>query len=577
MSEFKLSEKKLYKPFSNDLDNFDFLAFLKKILSAEKNFFLVAAIYGVMIALLSLAVPLCVQLLINSVAFSALLQPVAILALILFFLLTFSGILNAAQIYVAEIFQRRFISRIAAEISLQLVHGKRDALEESNLSELTNRFFETTAVQKIVPRFLTETFALALQTTIGLILLACYHPILLLFSLLIVASLFLIWRLSYHKAISTSFYESRRKYDIAAWLEDISRSNDLFKSENGKNYAKFKIDFLTGQYLKERKKHFRQLFSQTISLLALYAVASSILLMIGGWLVIKGQLTMGQLVAAEMILSAILYGISKFGKDFDNFYDLVSACEKLSQFFNIPCEKDRKSKLEDGPIAISLKNISHQFLQRHYYFNLNFASGKNYLIASEGSTIQKLLINFLSALSFPDLGCVEFNGQDISQLDGFHLRSKIVVLNNSPLLEGEIEEYLTFGNQSISKAKINEVLEITGLNAAMTRLGLNLNSRIIPSGWPFSESEKILLKVARALILEPRIIIITEALDMINWQLRQKILRHLTNHQEVTVLYFSSLRNIEVFDECIFIDHEKSFSFKTAAQLEKFEEEVYQK
>jgi len=92
--QFQISNKKLYKPFSNDLNNPNIKFFIKKILGDDKNFFITAVIYGIAIAILSLATPISVQLLINSVAFTALLQPIIILGLLLFFLLSFSAILN---------------------------------------------------------------------------------------------------------------------------------------------------------------------------------------------------------------------------------------------------------------------------------------------------------------------------------------------------------------------------------------------------------------------------------------------------------------------------------------------------
>ena len=118
----------------------------------------------------------------------------------------------------------------------------------------------------------------------------------------------------------------------------------MFKSQNGCDYAKYKVNELTKRYLDDRKKHFKYLLSQTILLLILYAFSSAVLLILGGYLVLKGQLTLGQLVAAELILSSILYSMSQFGGDFENMYDLIAACEKLSSLLNIPTKKEKSGK-----------------------------------------------------------------------------------------------------------------------------------------------------------------------------------------------------------------------------------------
>ena len=169
---------------------------------------------------------------------------------------------------------------------------------------------------------------------------------------------------------------------MAGWLEDIARNNILFKSAIGKNYAIFKTDFLTEQYLKERKAHFSQLFTQFSLMLTLYAVASSLLLIIGGYLVINGQLSIGQLVASELILSTTLYGISELGRDFENFYDIVGACEKLSQFYNIPQENIGLEKIEDNHIDIKFNHVVDSYFGREFKFNFTLKHHKNYIISS---------------------------------------------------------------------------------------------------------------------------------------------------------------------------------------------------
>ena len=138
--QFQISNKKLYKPFSNDLDNPNIKFFIKKILGEDKEFFLTAIVYAVAIAILSLATPISVQLLINSVAFTAMLQPILILGLILFLLLSFSAILNVLQFYISEIFQRKFFARMSADITLATVKARHENFEESNQTEFVNRF-----------------------------------------------------------------------------------------------------------------------------------------------------------------------------------------------------------------------------------------------------------------------------------------------------------------------------------------------------------------------------------------------------------------------------------------------------
>ncbi len=573
MQNFQLSKNKLYKPFSNDLDNCNILEIAKKILTPEKELIIHAIIYGIMISLLGLAVPISVQLLINSLAFTALLQPIITLGIILLILLISSGILSAMQFYALEIFQRKFFSRLTAEITLRIVYAKHSDFEASNQIELANRFFDITTIQKTIPKFITKTFAVLLQTIVGLLIIAFYHPFFLAFSIMIALAIYFICFFYAKKAIRASFYESRRKYDVAAWIEDVARSNVIFKSQIGQNYAKYKSDFLTERYLEERQKHFKSLFSQTILLFALYAISSTFLLIIGGALVLKSQLTLGQLVAAELILSAVLYQISRLGVDFESFYDLLSALEKLSIFYNIPLETKSGLIVEDDKINIAFKNVRDEIFGKNYNFNFDFKSNKSYLVATRHSSTQKIIIELIKGLRFTKHGSLEINGKDIVDLDVFNLRSKIGIIDNSDFLEGSVEEYLTFHNQEISKTQINEVLHLTGFDKILSRFNEGLQLRMIPSGWPFSQSEQLLLKTAKILLTHPKVIIVTEAIDMLHLKMRSQIMNYFNKEHNATVICFSNKRDkIIEYDYYQFIDYDEIKNFNTISELEDYEE-----
>lgn len=330
----KVSSEKFSENSNDRTENLKISPFLKKILFTESSFFWMSAIYGLAISFLSLAVPLSVQFLINSVSFTALIRPIFVLGTVLLILLSFWAALNALQFFVTEIFQSRFFARITSEVTILLLKSKQQNPEKrAKEREIVNRFFETITIQKTIPKFLTKTFATILQGAVGLIVVSFYHPIFFLFSLAIVISLWLIWSHFYKQAVASSFAKSQAKYDIVKCFEGIE-NNDSVNSN-----IEQEINSLTGNYLQDRKSRFRSLFSQVILLLALYVVANVSLLVIGGWLVLKGQLTIGQLVAAELILSALLYNFSQLGRDLENFYDLAASCQKLSKFYNFSIEK----------------------------------------------------------------------------------------------------------------------------------------------------------------------------------------------------------------------------------------------
>ena len=145
-----------------------------------------------------------------------------------------------------------------------------------------------------------------------------------------------LWYAFGDRAIRSALALSKEKYAMAGWLEELGNTSAAdqtpARAEEELRISNDRIE----RYLVAREQYFRPSFRQTLGFFMLYALASAGLLGVGGMLVVNGQLTLGQLVAAELVLSSIFYGMSKLGDYLSHFYDLCAAVEKLSQFLNIP-------------------------------------------------------------------------------------------------------------------------------------------------------------------------------------------------------------------------------------------------
>ena len=153
--------------------------------------------------------------------------------------------------------------------------------------------------------------------------------------LLIVAGLYVLGR----GAVSSGIDESKMKYKLTAWLEDLMRCQRAFKTGGGAEFAVDRANLLTANYLSSRRSHFSILFRQITFVLALQAIAGTVLLGGGGWLVIRGQLSLGQLVAAELIVTTILTSLAKLGKHLEGFYDVVASVDKLGALIDLDVER----------------------------------------------------------------------------------------------------------------------------------------------------------------------------------------------------------------------------------------------
>ena len=161
-------------------------ALFKAILGPEKSFYWLAAVYSIATSVLGLAVPLSVQVLIATVSNTALLQPVVVLALILFGLLGMYGALYVVQAHLMDRFERRFFARYTQEIVLRSVHSAVAPGRRMNREELANRFFEIVSVQRNVPTIVLNGSAILMQAIVGIIVVSAYHPAFMVFSLVLI-------------------------------------------------------------------------------------------------------------------------------------------------------------------------------------------------------------------------------------------------------------------------------------------------------------------------------------------------------------------------------------------------------
>ena len=159
---------------------------LAEIVGPDAAYLRLAAVYGVAISLLSLATPISVQLLINSVANTALPAPLWTLAGLLLVLLLFVAGLSAMRFWVMALFERRFFARVVAEITERAVHAQNPFFADQNRGDLFNRYFDLVVVQKAVPSLVIGAFTIILQSAVGLVVTSFYHPFFLAFNALLI-------------------------------------------------------------------------------------------------------------------------------------------------------------------------------------------------------------------------------------------------------------------------------------------------------------------------------------------------------------------------------------------------------
>ena len=487
----------------------DAAAWMAQIIGPDSRYITIGLVYTLAISLLSLATPISVQVLINSVARTALPAPLWTLSGVLLLLLLIVALLSALRFYIMFLFERRFFARVVAQITLKAVHAQNPFFNDENRSSLFNRYFDLTVVQKAVPSLVIGAFTIILQAVVGLAVTSFYHPFFLAFNVILVLVCALIWLIWRRGAITQSVALSEAKHETAHWLESVGASNGFYKSSRHLGFAMDRSETVTANYVETHKRYFRHIFAQTLAFFLVYAFASAALLALGGSLILSGELTIGQLVAAELILSGVFYGIFQLGWYLDTFYELAASSDELVLLFSIPQEDSDASGAAPRDGAIQMRNVSVD----GGHFDFSVGSGEQLVTVMEPG-VDRMLALVLKRHSMPDRGIVSIGGSDLGSFDMYLLRSAIMVLDRPTIVEVTVREYLTLAAPARSGEDMMDALDQVGLSQRMAMLPDGLDTSLAASGWPLSIAEVMALKLANALLSRPKVLVLSQLFDM---------------------------------------------------------------
>jgi len=491
------------------------------LLRAEKHDIRTLLIFSLFAGILYLAAPLAVDAVVSNLAFGGQSQPyiqaLVVLSLALFACMTLQALVTAFQYYTSDIIQRRVFVRTASDLAYRLPRVKAESLEGVHAPELVNRFLDIVTIQKSTSLLLLDGINLIFSTVIGMVLLSLYHPILLLFvAVLLILIVLAIWLFG-HGAVESSIKESRMKYDLVNWFEEIAHFPFLFKGPGGYGLAYERANQLATEYVHARASHFHILMRQIAGLLTLQVFAAASLLAVGGYLVISQQITLGQLVASELIMGSIVGALAKMGKKLEAWYDAMAAMDKLGHIFDLEIEREDGERSFEGKAGarIQADGLTFGYDGVALFADRNFTilPGSRAAIVGPHGSGASTMLDILFGLRQPNAGFVTIDGLDLRNWYLEALREKVILLRRDEIVDATVMENLRLGRNDIGMDEIRSALASVGLLDEVLHLPDGLNLRLKIGGAPLSGNQRTRLLLARALVQRPSLLLIDELFD----------------------------------------------------------------
>ncbi len=555
------------------------------MLQPDRQDILYLYVYALFNGLINLVLPLGIQAVIGIIMAGQLVTSWYILVIGVTLAIAFAGALQIIQISITEVLQRRIFARSSFEFAYRIPRFKPESILKGKYypPELVNRFFDTLTVQKGLPKILIDFSASGVQIIVGLILLAFYHPFFVFLGLALISILSIIYITTGHKGLVTSLEESKYKYALAYWLEELARTMSTFKLAGNTDLPLRNTDKLVSNYLNARQKHFNILRWQYVYAVLFKTLITCGLLILGSILVIAREINIGQFVASEIVILIIFNSVEKLLLSMETVYDVLTAVEKIGTVTDLPLENMEGIKFEDldtgGGMSVGFDDVTYQFPESNHpticHISAQIRAGEKICVAGASGSGKSVFLELICGLYENYQGNITLNGMTIKALNMTDWRSYIAdSLSREELFHGTIEDNLTLGKPNIKISNILKVTEAVGLHDFIQDMPQGFATIIEPEGRKFATHIIVKLMLARSLCQDPRLMILENFMPLLEQSEQERIGDFLIKqHPQTTLIAVSNNAHFaQKCDRVLYLENGKIKAFDTFENVMKLDD-----
>ncbi len=519
---------------------------LFKYITKEKKDVTNIYFYAILNGLVQLSVPLGIQSIISFVMGATMATSIYILIIFVVIGTWLVGYFRLKVMQIIEKVQQKIFVEFSVAFTEKIPKINLSSTRKYYLPELVNRFFDTQNLQKGISKILLEIPTALIQILFGLLLLSFYHPWFLIFGALVVLSVVLIFNFTMESGIKSSLEESDKKYETAAWIEDMAASVKSFKI-NSETDIHFKgIDERVTGYLEHRTSHFKVLEIQYKTIIAFKVIITLAMLVIGTYLLVNQKLNIGAFIATEIVVLSIMSAVEKLIISLESYYDVIASLAKLNKVTDLAEEKNGEIVFanQNEGIEIEFKNVDFYFNSNvHILQDINCIIRENSItvISGELGSGKSLLLNMMAGFYEPPAGSVMFNKIPLKNIDKEKLRMEMgVYLEDMRMIQGTVQDNILMGNENINMEDVLELSERIGAENISSQFTSGFSTEISETDPEISFSSKKKILLLRALIGNKKLLLLEDPVDGMNEVFKNKMLQYLRDISYKTTIVIVS-------------------------------------
>jgi HlyB family type I secretion system ABC transporter len=530
------------------------------------------------VQLFGLVNPLMVQVIIDKVIVQNSIDTLQVLGVFLVVIAIFEAILSSLRTYLFVDTTNRIDMALGSEIIDHLLRLPLRYFDKRPVGELSSRINELENIRQFLTGTALTVVLDAVFSVVYVVVMFIYSWVLTLVALATIPLFVGLTMLVAPIVRQQLRVKAERNAETQSLLVESLSGIQTVKAQNIELKTRWKWQERYAQYV---SAGFNTVLTSTTAGSAsnfLNKISGLLVLWVGAYLVLKGQLTLGQLIAFRIIAGYVTAPVLRLAQLWQNFQETALSLERLSDIIDHPQEADESDQnqipMPEVSGNVKYENIAFRFAAsgplQLVNINLEFEAGQFVGVVGQSGSGKSTLMKLLPRLYEPDSGRILIDNYDISKVELYSLRRQIgIVPQDSLLFEGTIQENIALTNPDADASQIIEAATIACAHDFIMDLPLGYNTRVGERGSSLSGGQRQRIAIARTILQNPRLLILDEATSALDYDTEHQVSVNLKRWAQGRTVFLIThrLNTIQPADVILVMDQGSAVEQGTHAEL----------
>jgi ATP-binding cassette subfamily B protein len=519
-------------------------------LSKYKRVLIEVFIASFFVQLAALANPLVIQLIIDQVIVKDSINTLNVLGVLLLVVGIFEAVLTTLRTYLFVDTTNRIDMGLGSQIIDHLLRLPLRYFERRPVGELSTRINELENIRQFLTGTALTVGLDALFSVVYIIVMLFYSWPLTLVGLSTIP-IFVIITLVASPTVSRQLRrKAERNAETQSYLVEVMSGIQTVKAQNIELRSRFSWQERYARYV---AAGFKTVVTSTLANSAssfLNKLSSLLILWVGAYLVLKKDLTLGELIAFRIISGYVTSPILRLAQLWQNFQETALSLERLSDIVDTPQEAEIDRNNIPLPAingAVKYENVSFRFATsgplQLTNVNLDIPAGKFIGIVGQSGSGKSTMMKLLLRLYNTESGRILVDGYDIAKVELYSLRRQIgVVPQDTLLFDGTVQENIALTNPEASTDEIIAAAKVAVAHDFIMNLPNGYNTRVGERGAALSGGQRQRIAIARSVLQRPKLLVLDEATSALDYPTERQICLNLARAFQGSTVFFITHR-----------------------------------